>query len=122
MQQTVTKKSVSYTLTLRACALHFLTGRNLCLQDKDGFYFTALVSHVVISLSSGHLISRASSDATHVLRCVTMQAQIIEWFDRAASLPYQLTYPTQGFGPTLNFGDWPIKYKVPWQWDLCFML
>jgi hypothetical protein len=49
----------------------------------------------------------------HVLRCVTMQAQIIEWFDRAASLQYQLTYPTQGFGPTLNFGDWPIKYKVP---------
>lgn len=38
-------------------------------------------------------------------------ALIIEWFDRAQLLPYQLTMPTQGKGPTGNFGDWPIKYK-----------
>ena len=70
MQQTANEKSVSYSFTLRACALQFLTGRNLCLQDKDGFYFTALVSHVVTSLSSGHLISRASSDA---MQCAKMR-------------------------------------------------
>lgn len=39
-------------------------------------------------------------------------ALIIEWFDRAQLLPYQLTMPTQGKGPTHQFGDWPVKYKA----------
>lgn len=36
-------------------------------------------------------------------------ALVIEWFDRAQLLPYQLTMPTQGVGPTRQFGNWPVK-------------
>ena len=113
MQQTATEKSVSYTFTLRACALHFLSSRNLLAGRRWLLLHSFGKPCGHIPFLRANFISRASSGAMHMLRCVTMHVQIIEWFDRAASLPYQLTYPTQGFGPTLNFGDWPIKYKVP---------
>jgi len=45
------------------------------------------------------------------LRLFFFEAIIIEWFDRAQVLPYQLTMPTQGKGPTSQFGDWPVRYK-----------
>ena len=56
-------------------------------------------------------LGRVPALHSNTVHCTCSEAIIIEWFDRAQSLPYEITMPTQGKGPTTSFGTWPVKYR-----------
>lgn len=82
-----------------------------CADHDSNPYCSGVGSRPYIKYMSASWAWRAKIGWSPAEKLHYYDAIIIEWFDRAAKVPYQITMPTQGKN-TANFGDWPIKYKA----------